>query len=147
MLLRCHQLAEREWKLIGEHILGRLGAGRDNRLFVNVVLYRVRTGYAWHDLPEQFGPWNTVARRVGRWRAGGRPCSTPCRSRTTPRCWSTRERPKLMKPRLGKKHARSRSPRLLPWGFCTKVHAVVDALGNYLHAVLTPAKQRIVSWV
>ncbi|MBD2767756.1 transposase, partial [Hymenobacter sp. BT664] len=27
------------------------GRGRDNRLFVNAVLYRVRTGISWRDLP------------------------------------------------------------------------------------------------
>jgi len=36
------------------------GRGRDNRQFVNAVVYRVRTGCSWRDLPERFGPWNTV---------------------------------------------------------------------------------------
>ena len=69
--MRRHELTEREWKLVAPHTLGRLGTGRDNRLFVNAVLYRVRTGVAWRDLPERFGPWNTVARRFRRWAQAG----------------------------------------------------------------------------
>ena len=69
--MRRHELTEREWQLVEPHTLGRLSTGRDNRLFVNAVLYRVRTGVAWRDLPERFGPWNTVARRFRRWAQTG----------------------------------------------------------------------------
>ena len=31
----------------------------------------LRTGAPWHDLPERYGPWRTVASRVYRWRKGG----------------------------------------------------------------------------
>jgi transposase len=57
--------------LVEPHTRGRLGTGRDNRQFVNAVLYRVRTGCAWRDLPERFGCWNTVARRFRRWATAG----------------------------------------------------------------------------
>ena len=44
---------------------------RDNRLFVEAVLWRVRTGLPWRDLPEAFGNWNSVFQRFRRWvRAG-----------------------------------------------------------------------------
>ena len=69
--MRRHELTEREWKLVEPHTLGRLGTGRDNRLFVNAVLYRVRTGVAWRNLPERFGAWNTVARCFRRWAQAG----------------------------------------------------------------------------
>lgn len=73
--MRRHELSEREWKLVEPHTLGRPGTGggtgRDNRLFVNAVLYRVRTGVSWRGLPERFGPWNTVARRFRRWALAG----------------------------------------------------------------------------
>ena len=70
-MLRRHELSEHEWKVVEPHTLGRLSRGRDNRLFVNAVLYRVRTGVSWRDLPERFGPWNTVARRFRRWAQAG----------------------------------------------------------------------------
>ncbi|GFE08189.1 IS5 family transposase [Streptomyces caniferus] len=38
---------------------------------INGVLYRVRTGVQWRDLPERFGPWETVCKRHRRWSADG----------------------------------------------------------------------------
>jgi transposase len=38
---------------------------------INGVLYRVRTGVQWRDLPERFGPWETVYKRHRRWSADG----------------------------------------------------------------------------
>ncbi|WP_211215242.1 transposase [Actinoalloteichus spitiensis] len=32
----------------------------DARLMVEAVIYRYRCGIAWRDLPEVFGPWQTV---------------------------------------------------------------------------------------
>ena len=40
---------------------------RDNRLFVEAVLWRVRTGLPWRDLPDEFGNWNSVFQRCRRW--------------------------------------------------------------------------------
>jgi transposase len=47
--------------------LGRGAVGRDNRLFVEAVLWMVRTGSVWRDLPDEFGDWNNVFRRFTRW--------------------------------------------------------------------------------
>ena len=45
--------------------------GKDNRLFLEAVLWRVRTGSPWRDLPRGFGNWNSVFQRFRRWvRAG-----------------------------------------------------------------------------
>lgn len=73
--MRRHELSEREWKLVEPHTLGQPGraggTGADNRLFVNAVIWRVRTGVSWRDLPERFGKWNSVARRFRRWAQAG----------------------------------------------------------------------------
>jgi len=45
--------------------------GRDNRMFVEGVLWIVRTGSPWRDLPEAFGDWNSVFRRFSRWSIKG----------------------------------------------------------------------------
>ena len=44
---------------------------RDNRLFVEAVLYRYRTGMPWRDLPERFGDGVQVHRRFSRWAKSG----------------------------------------------------------------------------
>ncbi|MFE0043670.1 transposase [Streptomyces albireticuli] len=42
-----------------------------HRKVINGVLYRVRTGVQWRDLPERFRPWETVYKRHRRWSADG----------------------------------------------------------------------------
>lgn len=70
-----HELTDRQWELIRDQLPGRAGApgpnARDNRLFVNAVLYVLKTGVPWRDLPERFGNWNSVWRRYDRWCASG----------------------------------------------------------------------------
>ncbi|WP_435882406.1 IS5 family transposase [Streptomyces kronopolitis] len=67
-------LTNAEWHRL-ESFLPRGGArgGRwsDHRRVINGVLYRVRTGVQWRDLPERFGPWETVYKRHRRWSADG----------------------------------------------------------------------------
>ena len=67
-------LTNAEWERL-ESFLPRGGTrgGRwsDHRRVINGVLYRVRTGVQWRDLPERFGPWETVYKRHRRWSADG----------------------------------------------------------------------------
>jgi putative transposase len=68
-------LSDRQWVRVAEHIIGdertRGSSGRNNRMFVEGVLWVVRTGAPWRDLPEVFGAWNSVFRRFSRWAAKG----------------------------------------------------------------------------
>ena len=45
--------------------------GKDNRLFLEAVLWRVRAGAPWRDLPSAFGKWNSFFQRFRRWVKGG----------------------------------------------------------------------------
>jgi len=50
---------------------GRGRPWRDHRQVVNGVLWRLRTGAPWRDLPQRYGPWQTVYERFARWEADG----------------------------------------------------------------------------
>ncbi|HED04089.1 MAG TPA: IS5 family transposase, partial [Candidatus Fraserbacteria bacterium] len=43
----------------------------DHRRIINGMLWILRTGAPWRDLPERYGPWQTVASRYYRWGKAG----------------------------------------------------------------------------
>lgn len=43
----------------------------DHRTILNGILWMLRTGAPWRDLPERYGPWRTVASRFYRWQRAG----------------------------------------------------------------------------
>lgn len=51
--------------------VGRSRPWRDHRQVVEGIVYRYRTGIAWRDLPEWFGPWQTVWKRHHRFATDG----------------------------------------------------------------------------
>lgn len=68
-------LRDDQWSRIEHMLQGKPGdpgmSGRDNRLFVEAVLWVARTGSPWRDLPEEFGRWNSVYQRFARWSRAG----------------------------------------------------------------------------
>lgn len=51
---------------------GRRGRPRkDDRTVINGILWIMRTGAPWRDLPERYGPWQTVSSRFYRWEDAG----------------------------------------------------------------------------
>ena len=71
-----YTLSDEQWENIAA--LGLPGdekhvgvTAKDNRLFVEAVLYRFRAGIPWRDLPEQFGHWHRVYVRFNRWSKKG----------------------------------------------------------------------------
>jgi transposase len=73
--MRRYALRDDQWERIEGLLPGRSGhvgvTAKDNRLFVEAVLYRYRAGIPWRDLPERFGPWKNVHTRFGRWAKAG----------------------------------------------------------------------------
>ena len=43
----------------------------DDRLFLEGVCWRLRTGAPWRDLPPEYGPWSSVYNRYNRWSKKG----------------------------------------------------------------------------
>jgi transposase len=72
---RRYALRDEQWERIESLLPGREGSvgvtAKDNRLFVEAVLYRYRAGIPWRDLPERFGFWKAVPTRFSRWAERG----------------------------------------------------------------------------
>ncbi|MDX8468143.1 IS5 family transposase [Mesorhizobium sp. VK23B] len=65
-------LTDAQWAKMEPHCLGKTSdpgrSGKDNRLFIEAVLWIARTGSPWRDLPAHFGNWSTAFRRFSDWR-------------------------------------------------------------------------------
>ena len=74
-MTRRYGLRDDQWARMAPLLPGRAGhvggTARDNRRFVEAVLYRYRAGIPWRDLPERFGDWKAVHTRFSRWAKGG----------------------------------------------------------------------------
>jgi len=72
---RRYALRDDQWERIKDLLPGRKGhvgvTAKDNRLFVEAVLYRYRAGIPWRDLPERFGDFRVVHLRHSRWSKTG----------------------------------------------------------------------------
>lgn len=72
---RRYALTDNQWVQIQDLLPGRTGhvgaPAKDNRLFVDAVLYRYRAGIPWRDLPERFGDFRVVHLRHMRWSRRG----------------------------------------------------------------------------
>jgi transposase len=71
-----HDLTDEQWELLEPHLPQSTAgkAGRpwsDHREVVNAVMWRVRSGAAWRDVPHDYGPWKTVYNRHRRWSGDG----------------------------------------------------------------------------
>ena len=71
-----YEIADADWDRLKHLLPGQPGqhggVARDNRRFINAVLWVARTGAAWADLPERLGNWNSQWRRFDRWAKAGR---------------------------------------------------------------------------
>jgi transposase len=70
-----HALTDQQWERLQPLLppqkppTGRPAA--DHRRILDGILWFLRTGAPWRDLPERYGPWRTVASRFYRWRRAG----------------------------------------------------------------------------
>ncbi len=68
-------LSDAQWERIKNLVPGKATdrgvTGRDNRLFVEAVLWVARTGAPWRDVPAELGNWNSTFRRFSRWSKAG----------------------------------------------------------------------------
>jgi transposase len=74
-MVKRYELSQRQWALVKDLLPGKVGdpgrSGCDNLQFVNGVLWVLRSGAHWHDLPERYGKWKSVHTRFSRWAKAG----------------------------------------------------------------------------
>jgi transposase len=70
-----HAISDDDWARIKDLLPGRSGGhgkvAKDNRRFINAILWIGKTGAPWRDLPERLGHWNSTWRRFDRWARKG----------------------------------------------------------------------------
>ena len=72
-----YDLTDAQWALVepffpDRHHHGQAGhPWNDHRPLVNGILWHLHTGAPWPDVPERYGPWQTVYDRFNRWRRDG----------------------------------------------------------------------------
>lgn len=73
--LHRHDISDALWEKIEPFCAGRQNqpgrTAKDNRLFINAVLFVIREGISWRSLPPEYGKWNTFFQRFRRWQKNG----------------------------------------------------------------------------
>nr|WP_232493853.1 IS5 family transposase [Novosphingobium kaempferiae] len=70
-------LTEAEWRVLRALLpIDAVNRGRgrrpeQNRSIINGILWRLRCGAPWRDVPPKYGNWNTIYRRFRRWSEAG----------------------------------------------------------------------------
>ncbi|MGO4748437.1 transposase [Streptomyces sp. 2MCAF27] len=72
-MVHRHELTDQDWELLAP-LIPRAATGRprvEDRQVINGMVYKIRTGISWRDLPERYGPWKTVYTRFRRYTLDG----------------------------------------------------------------------------
>ena len=74
--MKRHEMTEAQWARIKDLLPPEKKAhggrpGKSNRQMINAILYWLNTGIPWRDLPERYGPWQSVYSRFRRWTLAG----------------------------------------------------------------------------
>lgn len=72
-MIRRHELSDAEWDFVRPLLPASLRGRKrlDDRMVLNGILWKFRTGVAWRDVPERYGSWATLHTRLRRWAKDG----------------------------------------------------------------------------
>ncbi|HEY1858195.1 IS5 family transposase [Acidocella sp.] len=141
-------LTDAQWAKMEPHCLGKPSdpgrSGKDNRLFLEAVLWIARTGSPWRDLPPFFGKWNTVFKRYSDWvKAGVFRRLFEAVSDDPDMEYAMVDATVVKVHRHGqgaKGGPQSQAIGRTVSGWATKILALTDALGNLVHFLLMPGQ-------
>jgi transposase len=72
--MRRFELSDEQFALLQPLLPPRRATGRpraNDRTVLNGLLWKMSTGASWRDIPERYGPWQTVYERFTLWRDDG----------------------------------------------------------------------------
>jgi transposase len=71
ILERRHEISENDWERVKDLLppenAGEGRPSKPNRIMLNGMLWQAKTGAPWRDLPEYYGPWQTIYSRFRKW--------------------------------------------------------------------------------
>ncbi len=73
-MTRRYELTDAQWDVIEEFLPQSSGKGRpwkEHRKVINGLFWILNSGAPWRDLPERYGPWQTIYDRFYRWQCDG----------------------------------------------------------------------------
>ncbi|WP_157641208.1 transposase, partial [Longispora albida] len=73
-MIRRYELSDVEWETLREFLPGAVTGGRpraDDRRVLNGIVWKIRAGATWRDVPERYGSWQSVYTRFRRWALDG----------------------------------------------------------------------------
>jgi transposase len=69
--VRRHEINDPDWARIADKLppenTGKGRPSKSNRMMLNGMLFKAKTGIPWRDLPERYGPWKTIYTRFRLW--------------------------------------------------------------------------------
>jgi transposase len=70
-MIKRHEMTDEQWDRIKDMVPPERSGGKDrpakdNRMMINAIIWILKTGAPWRDLPERYGSWNSVYSRYSR---------------------------------------------------------------------------------
>ncbi|MFC6373183.1 IS5 family transposase [Nonomuraea thailandensis] len=156
---RRFELTDEEWEVIAPLLPStdprRGGRWRDHRQVLNGIVWRVRTGVAWRDVPERYGPWQTLYKRFARWEVDGTwarieqylqvradaACELDYHGQIDSTVVRAHQHAAGARKRMpAAQAARAQALGRSRGGLTTKIHTIGDGRGRNLATVLTPGR-------
>ena len=154
-MLRRYELTDDEWNrivtLLPPENTGKPGRpSKENRTMLNAMIWLARSGAPWRDLPERYGPWESVYSRFRKWIDAGvldnifRVLSLEAEleelsldaSIVQAHQHSAGEKKRGPSSEIG--HSRG--------GASTKIHAIVDAYGNPVYFMISEGQRNDINF-
>ena len=73
-MIRRYELSDAEWDALSRYLPSTLTGGRpreDDRRVMNGIVWKIRSGAPWRDVPARYGSWKSIYTRFRRWALDG----------------------------------------------------------------------------